>query len=53
MIKEHPEYYLSQPAIYFGMHELADEETDEMQIGLTFSFFDAPIQLPTGMYIDW
>ena len=56
MIKESPEYYLSQPAIYFGMHgmlEEVDEETDEVQIGLSFSFFDLPVKLPIGMYIDW
>jgi hypothetical protein len=60
MLTGHSEFFLSQPAVYFGILGLTDndplQEFDsqaECQFNLSCSFFPPAMQPKTGMYIDW
>jgi len=52
MLTGHSPFYLSQPAIYFGVPGLELEPHAEFQFEF-FPFFPTSIQPNTGMYIDW
>ncbi len=57
MLTGHSEFYLMQPAIYFGVSDLAEENSLlelEGQAEFQFRpFFMPTIQQTSGMYIDW
>jgi hypothetical protein len=57
MFTGHSEFFLSHPAIYFGIlgnDPLQEFETHaDFQFNLTCSVFPSSIQPKTGMYIDW
>jgi len=59
MLTGHSEFFLSQPAIYFGVLGLTQDDFQELnshadfQFNLSNSFFPPSLQPKTGMYIDW
>ena len=60
MLTGHSEFFLSQPAIFFGVLGLSQndpmqefESHAEFQFNLSCSIFPPMIQPKTGMYIDW
>jgi hypothetical protein len=59
MLKGHSTFYLSQPAIYFGIHELYEEDADPESEIDAFQYGTAPydlksfIQQKPAMYIHW
>lgn len=60
MLTGHSDFFLSQPAIYFGVLGFSGEdpfqELDshaDFQFNLSGPFFPPTIQPKTGMYIEW